>query len=61
MLLEHQESANLISILKYGFFLISARIIIDGLLERNVGHIYAADCNEEQLQLTESLFSGKVG
>jgi len=36
-----------------------ARIIIDGLLERNVGHIYAADCNEEQLQLTESLFSGK--
>ena len=31
-----------------------------GLLERNVGHIHAADCNEDQLQLTEKMFSSKV-
>eukprot|EP00794_Sanderia_malayensis_P007086 gene7086-7886_t len=36
-----------------------ARIIIDGLLDRKVGHIYATDCNEAQLRLTEQMFKDK--
>ncbi|XP_065058808.1 leucine dehydrogenase-like [Rhopilema esculentum] len=36
-----------------------ARVIIDGLLSRNVGRILATDCNEQQLQLTERMFAGR--
>lgn len=45
----------------FSFLCSTARTIIKELLERNVGHIYAADCNEEQLKLTHSLFSEEVG
>ena len=40
---------------------ITARIIIDGLLDRDVGHVYAADCNEQQLELTAKMFINSVG
>ena len=39
---------------------VAGRIIIEGLLERNVGHIYATDCNENQVQLTQHMFNDKV-
>ncbi|XP_057302821.1 uncharacterized protein LOC130636983 [Hydractinia symbiolongicarpus] len=36
-----------------------ARVIIDSLLDKNVDHIHASDCNEQQLELTEKMFAEK--
>ena len=38
-----------------------ARVIIDTLLDKNVGHIYASDVNEETLDMAEKLFAHKNG
>jgi len=38
-----------------------ARVIFDTLLDKDIGHIYATDINEEQLELTEKLFAEKNG
>ena len=38
-----------------------ARVIIDTLLDKNVGHIYGSDCNEEALDAAEKMFAHKNG
>lgn len=38
-----------------------ARIIIDGLLDKNVGSIHATDCNEAALDMAEKMFADKNG
>lgn len=36
-----------------------ARVIIDTLLDKNVGNVYASDCNEQQLEVAEKMFAHK--
>jgi len=38
-----------------------ARVIIDTLLDKHVGHIYGSDCNEEALDAAEKMFAHKNG
>jgi len=38
-----------------------ARIIVETLLDKNVGHIYGSDCNEEALDVAEKMFANKNG
>ena len=38
-----------------------ARVIIDTILDKDVGHVYASDCNEQQLDIAEKMFAHKNG